>query len=56
MNEMTEKDIMNLTVDDFRDLTEQEIQQDNFRRMFQMLGIIYNNQNEIMKILSANTH
>ena len=56
MNEMTEKEIMDLTLDDFRDLTEQEIQQDNFRRMFQMLGIIYNNQNEIMKILSANAH
>ena len=56
MTEMTEKEIMDLTLDDFRDLTDQEIQQDNFRRMFQMLGIIYKNQNEIMKILSANAN
>ena len=56
MTEMTEKEIMNLTVNDFRDLTDQELQQDNFRRMFQMLGIIYNNQIEIKKILSANAH
>ena len=56
MKEMTDKEIMNLTMSDFRDLTDQEIQQDNFRRMFQMLGIIYNNQIEIKKILSANTH
>jgi hypothetical protein len=56
MDEMTEKEIMNLTLDDFRDLTAQETQQDNFRRMFQMLGIIYNNQIEIKKMLSANTN
>ena len=56
MKEMTEKEIMNLTVNDFRDLTDQELQQDNFRRMFQMLGIIYKNQVEIKKILSANAH
>jgi len=51
--EMTENEIMNLTADDFRDLTQQETQEDNFRRMFQMLGIIYKNQNEIKELLSA---
>jgi hypothetical protein len=54
MNEMSEKDIMNLTLDDFRDLTPQEKQQDDFRRMFQMLGLIYNNQVEIKKMLASN--
>jgi len=44
VKEMSEKDIMNLNIDDFRDLTPQEKQQDDFRRMFQMLGIIYKNQ------------
>ena len=56
MKEMSEEEIMNLTINDFRDLTSQEKQQDNFRRMFQMLGIIYNNQIEIKKILSANAN
>jgi len=50
---MTEKEIMNLTANDFRDLTQHETQEDNFRRMFQMLGIIYKNQNEIKELLSA---
>ena len=38
MKEFNEEDIMNLTIEDFRDLTVQETQQDNFRRMFQLLG------------------
>jgi len=48
---MIEKEIMNLTVDDFRDLTLQETQDDNFRRMFQMLGLIFKNQQEIKELL-----
>jgi len=52
MKEMDENDIMNLTIDDFRDLTPQEAQQDNFQRMFQMLGLIYKNQIEIKQLLT----
>jgi len=51
--EMSEKEIMSLTIDDFRDLTQQETQEDNFRRMFQMLGLIYKNQNEIKELLAV---
>jgi len=54
MEEISEEKIMNLTVDDFRDLTTQEIQQDGFRRMFQMLGLIYKNQIEIKDLLAVN--
>ena len=39
MEEMNEEKIMNLTINDFRDLTPQEKQQDNFRRIFQLLGL-----------------
>ena len=53
MREIDENEIMNLTIDDFRDLTPQETQQDNFRRMFQMLGLIYKNQTEIKELLLA---
>jgi len=49
--EMSEKEIMSLTIDDFRDLTPQEMQDDNFRRMFQMLGLIFKNQQEIKELL-----
>ena len=55
MKEISEINIMNLTTDDFRDLTPQEKQQYDFRRMFQMLGIIYKNQIEIKDILMANS-
>ena len=48
---MNENEIMNLTTDDFRDLTPGETQQDNFRRMFQMMGLIYRNQTEIKELL-----
>ena len=51
MKEMSENDIMNLTENDFRDLTPQEKQQDDFRRMFQILGLIYKNQVEIKEML-----
>jgi len=53
MKDMNENEIMNLTIDDFRDLTPEETQQDNFRRLFQMLGIIYKNQNDIKELLAA---
>ena len=51
MKEICEKEIMSLTIDDFRDLTPQEMQEDNFRRMFQMLGLIFKNQQEIKELL-----
>jgi hypothetical protein len=44
---MTEDEIMALTADDFRDLTPEEDMNDNFRRMFQIMGLIYQNQTEI---------
>jgi len=53
MKEIDENEIMNLTAEDFRDLTSEETQQDNFRRMFQMLGLIYKNQNEIKELLAV---
>jgi hypothetical protein len=54
MKEMSEEEIMNLTLDDFRELTPQEKQQDDFRRMFQILGLIYKNQIEIKNMLVSN--
>ena len=54
MDEMNEEVIMSLTIDDFRELTPQEKQNDAFRRMFQMLGLIYKNQIEIMNMLALN--
>ena len=51
MKQMNENEIMNLTIDYFRDLTPAETQQDNFRRMFQMMGLIYKNQTEIKELL-----
>jgi len=56
MKEMVEKEIMNLSIDDLRDLTPQEMQQDNFRRLFQMLGLIYANQMEIKRMLVPANH
>ena len=56
MKEMNEKEIMNLSIDDLRDLTPQEMQQDNFRRLFQMLGLIYTNQMEIKRMLVSANH
>ena len=52
MTEMNEDEIMKLSIDDFRDLTPQEQQQDDFRRMFQILGLIYKNQIEIKNMLA----
>ena len=51
MKKIDDNEIMNLTIDDFRDLTFEETQQDNFRRMFQMMGLIYKNQTEIKEML-----
>ena len=56
MREMNENEIMNLIIDDLRDLTPQETQQDNFRRMFQILGIIYKGQTEIKELLMSTNH
>jgi hypothetical protein len=44
---MTDDEIMGLTVSDLRELSLKEETKDNFRRMFQMLGLIYQNQIEI---------
>jgi len=52
MKEMGMDEIMNLSIDDFRDLTNDEHQQDGFRRMFQILGLIYQNQLEIKNMLA----
>jgi len=56
MRDMSDKEIMELTIEDFRELTPQETQEDNFRRMFQMLGLIYANQVEIKQLLVASNH
>jgi len=56
MRDMSDIEIMELTADDFRELTPQEAQQDNFRRMFQLLGLIYANQVEIKQLLVAKNH
>jgi hypothetical protein len=56
MRDMSDNEIMELTVEDFRELTQQETQQDNFRRMFQLLGLIYANQVEIKQLLVENNH
>jgi len=56
MRDMTDNEIMELKSEDFRELTPQEIQQDNFRRMFQMLGLIYANQVEIKQLLVEGNH
>jgi hypothetical protein len=56
MKEINENEIMNFDIDDFRDLTSQETQQDNFRRLFQMLGLIHKNQIEIKELLTLEKH
>jgi len=53
---MSNEEIMELAIDDFRELTPQETQQDNFRRMFQLLGLIYANQVEIKQMLVTTSH
>jgi hypothetical protein len=55
MRELSENEIMSLTIDDFRELTPQETQEDSFRRMFQMLGLIFKNQQEIKELLLTQT-
>jgi len=43
MRDMTDEEIMALEINAFWELSPQEWQQDNFRYMFQMLGLIYAN-------------
>jgi hypothetical protein len=50
---MTEKEIADIQLSDLRELTPDEEMKDNFRRMFQMLGLIYQNQIEIREKLKA---
>ena len=47
MENISDEEIINLTIDDFRDLTPLEEQQDYFRRMLQFFYLIYQNQVEI---------
>jgi hypothetical protein len=51
VTDMTEDEIMGLSPDDLRDLTPDEELHDNFRRMFQLMGLIYQNQVEIKERL-----
>jgi hypothetical protein len=53
MTYMTEDEIMELSLDDLRDLTPEEDMRDNFRRMFQIMGLIYQNQIEIKERLDS---
>jgi len=48
---MTDEEIENLSLDDLRELTTEETTNDNFRRMFQIMGLIYQNQLEIKRKL-----
>jgi hypothetical protein len=48
---MTEDEIMGLSPEDFRDLTGDEETRGNFRRMFHIMGLIYQNQVEIKQRL-----
>jgi len=48
---LTEEEIMKLSLDDFRDLSSDGALNDNFRRLFQIMGLIYQNQVEIRKSL-----
>ena len=48
---LTEEEIANISIGDLRELTEEEALNDNFRRMFQIMGLIYKNQLEIKRKL-----
>jgi len=48
---MTEDEIMSLSINDLRELNSDEAMNDNFRRMFQIMGLIYQNQLEIKRKL-----
>ena len=48
---MTEDEILNLSIADLRELNSEESINDNFRRMFQIMGLIYQNQLEIKRKL-----
>ena len=56
MRDMSDLEKIELTADDFRELTPQEAQQDNFRRMLQLPGLIYANQVEIKQMLVTNNN
>jgi len=49
---MTEEEILSLSLDDFRELTSEEEKNDSFRRLFQIMGLIYQNQIEIKEQLA----
>jgi hypothetical protein len=53
---MTDDEIQNLTADDFRELTAEETTADNFRRMFQMMNIIYRKQSFNISLYLLNQH
>ena len=48
---MAEDEIMNLSIENLRELNAEEALNDNFRRMFQIMGLIYQKQLEIMRKL-----
>jgi hypothetical protein len=50
---MTDEQIEGLALSDLRELTLEEEMRDNFRRMFQIMGLIYQSQIEIKNKLSA---
>jgi len=50
---MTEDEIKDLSLADLRVPTEDEELRDNFRRMFQIMGLIYKNQIEILNKLDS---
>ena len=50
---MTEEEIMSLSVEDLRELSMEETMNDNFRRMFQIMGLIYQNQLDIKRKLDS---
>ena len=50
---MTEEEIMNLSMEDLRELSTEETMNDNFRRMFQLMGLIYQNQLDIKRKLDS---
>ena len=50
---MTEDEIKDLSLADLRAPTEDEELRDNFRRMFQIMGLIYKNQIEILNKLDS---
>jgi hypothetical protein len=50
---MKENEILKLSMEDLRELSSDEAMNDNFRRMFQIMGLIYQNQLEIKSKLDS---